>query len=90
MFANSNVKFKFWGRQAIDAFGVGRVVASGNPDFGKGDLVAGITSWGEYSIVKEGGILNKLDSMGFPLSYHVGVLGMLICYSNQIFFFCLL
>ncbi|KAI8570778.1 hypothetical protein RHMOL_Rhmol01G0063400 [Rhododendron molle] len=60
--------------EAIDAFGVGRVVASGHPGFEKGDLVSGMISWGEYSIVKGTSMLNKLDPMGFPLSYHVGVL----------------
>ncbi|KAI5665251.1 hypothetical protein M9H77_24574 [Catharanthus roseus] len=60
--------------QTIDAYGVGRVIASGNPAFEKGDLVAGLLCWGEYTVVKEGGLLNKLDPMGFPLSYHVGVL----------------
>ncbi|XP_074349815.1 2-alkenal reductase (NADP(+)-dependent)-like [Apium graveolens] len=61
--------------QAIDAYGVGKVVASGHPDFEKDDLVIGLISWGEYSIVKEGSILNKLTSLGFPYSYHVGILG---------------
>ncbi|KAK9269218.1 hypothetical protein L1049_000988 [Liquidambar formosana] len=61
--------------QAIDAFGVGRVVASGNPKFEKDDLVAGVISWGEYSVVGGATMLNKLDPMGFPLSYHVGILG---------------
>uniref|UniRef100_A0A5B6YY33 Putative 2-alkenal reductase (NADP(+)-dependent) n=1 Tax=Davidia involucrata TaxID=16924 RepID=A0A5B6YY33_DAVIN len=60
--------------QVIDALGVGRVVASGHPDFEKGDLVAGHLIWGEYSIVREGYMLNKLDPMGFPLPYHVGIL----------------
>lgn len=45
------------------------------PGFEKGDLVAGFISWGEYSIVKGANMLNKLDLMGFPLSYHVGILG---------------
>ncbi|KAE9461911.1 hypothetical protein C3L33_06184, partial [Rhododendron williamsianum] len=44
--------------------------------FEKGDLVAGFISWGEYSIVKGANTLNKLDLMGFPLSYHVGILGL--------------
>ncbi|XP_057485254.1 NADPH-dependent oxidoreductase 2-alkenal reductase-like [Actinidia eriantha] len=61
--------------EAIEAYGVGRVVASGHPDFEKDDLVAGLISWGEYSIVKGAVMLNKLDPMGFPLSYHVGILG---------------
>ncbi|OMO89404.1 Alcohol dehydrogenase superfamily, zinc-type, partial [Corchorus capsularis] len=59
---------------AIDTYGVGKVVASGNPEFEKGDIVGGLLSWGEYSVIKPGGMLNKLNPMGFPLSYHVGVL----------------
>lgn len=54
---------------------MGKVIASGNPGFQKGDFVAGLLTWGEYTVVGEGGMLNKLDTMGFPLSYHVGVLG---------------
>ncbi|KAK7849407.1 2-alkenal reductase (nadp(+)-dependent) [Quercus suber] len=54
--------------EVIDTHGVAKVVASGNPNFEKDDL-------GEYSVLKEGTILNKLDLMGFPLTYHVGILG---------------
>ncbi|KAE7998871.1 hypothetical protein FH972_003369 [Carpinus fangiana] len=61
--------------EIIDAYGVGKVVASGNPRFEKDDLVVGVITWGEYSVVKEGTILNKLDPMGFPQTYHLGVLG---------------
>nr|XP_043630844.1 2-alkenal reductase (NADP(+)-dependent)-like [Erigeron canadensis] len=65
--------------EVIDAYGVGKVVASGNPLFQKGDYVVGMISWGEYSkgeySISQGLILNKLDPMGLPLSYHVGVLG---------------
>ncbi|KAJ7956687.1 2-alkenal reductase (NADP(+)-dependent)-like [Quillaja saponaria] len=61
--------------EVIDAPGLGKVVASGNPKFEKGDLVVGIVSWAEYTLVKEESIINKLDPMGFPLSYHIGVLG---------------
>ncbi|KAK6941651.1 Oxidoreductase, N-terminal domain [Dillenia turbinata] len=61
--------------EAIDTYGVGRVVASENAEFEKGDLVGGLLTWGEYSIIKPGEmILRKLDPMGFPLSYHVGIL----------------
>lgn len=63
--------------QAIDTHGVGRVVVSGNPDFKKDDLVMGRIGWGEYSIVKEGSNLDKLNSMEFPYSYHVGILGII-------------
>lgn len=58
----------------IDAYGLGKVVASGNPLFEKDDYVVGVISWGEYS-VSQGFFLHKLDAMGFPLSYHIGVLG---------------
>lgn len=40
--------------EAINAFGVGKVVDSGHPNFEKGDLVAGFISWGEYTVVKRG------------------------------------
>ncbi|XP_031252637.1 2-alkenal reductase (NADP(+)-dependent)-like isoform X3 [Pistacia vera] len=59
----------------IDAYGVAKVVVSGNPHFEKDDLVVGIFSWGEYCVVKPGGMIRKFDPMGFPLSYQVGVLG---------------
>ncbi|CAI0542952.1 unnamed protein product, partial [Linum tenue] len=36
----------------IDCYGVGKVVASGNPEFQEGDLVAGLLTWGEYSVLK--------------------------------------
>lgn len=52
-----------------------RVVASGNPEFEKGDLVVGLLAWGDYTVVKPGGMLRKFDPMGFPLSYQVGILG---------------
>lgn len=61
--------------QAIDTYGVGRVVASGRSDLEKDDLVIGLLTWGEYTAVEEGRLLNKLDPMGLPLPYHVGPLG---------------
>ncbi|KAI3495915.1 hypothetical protein L1887_38262 [Cichorium endivia] len=61
--------------KVIDAYGVGKVVASGNPEFEKGDYVLGIISWADYSISK-GNFLKILDPMGFPLSYHLGILGL--------------
>lgn len=58
----------------IDAYGVGIVIASGNPEFEKDDYVVGLLSWGEYCVYN-GPYLNKLDAMGLPLSYYVGALG---------------
>ncbi|CAB4288606.1 unnamed protein product [Prunus armeniaca] len=61
--------------ETIDAYGVAKVVASGNPEFEKDDLVVGLITWGEYSVLKEGSMFRKLDPLGFPLSYQVGILG---------------
>ncbi|XP_073066945.1 NADPH-dependent oxidoreductase 2-alkenal reductase-like [Primulina eburnea] len=61
--------------QAFDTYGVGRVVVSGRSDLEKDDLVIGLLTWGEYTTVEEGRLLNKLDPMGLPLPYHVGPLG---------------
>ncbi|KAL5728096.1 hypothetical protein ACHQM5_001218 [Ranunculus cassubicifolius] len=61
--------------QTIDAYGVGRVIESGNPGFEKDDLVVGSIGWEEYSLVRGGDTLRKLHSLDLPLSHHVGVLG---------------
>ncbi|XP_027329615.1 2-alkenal reductase (NADP(+)-dependent)-like [Abrus precatorius] len=55
---------------------IGKVVASGNAKFKKDDLVMGSFTWAEYSLVREGSIINKIESSEFPLSYHLGVLGI--------------
>ncbi|KAL5836130.1 hypothetical protein ACOSQ4_015627 [Xanthoceras sorbifolium] len=60
---------------AFDAYGVGKVVVSGNPEFEEGDLVVGFITWGDYTVVEPGAMLRKCDSMGLPLSYQVGILG---------------
>ncbi|BAT79758.1 hypothetical protein LR48_Vigan04g037400 [Vigna angularis] len=61
--------------EAIDGAVIGKVVASGNAKFQKDDLVLGVFTWAQYSLVKEGSILRKLESSEFPLSYYLGVLG---------------
>ncbi|KAL2926773.1 2-alkenal reductase (NADP(+)-dependent) [Bienertia sinuspersici] len=60
----------------IDGPGVGRVVASSHPEFKKDDLVSGLLIWAEYVVVENVNLLRKLDPMGFPMSYHVGILGV--------------
>jgi len=50
-------------------------VTSGNAKFEKDDLVMGVFTWAEYSVVKEQSIIKKLESFEFPLTYHLGVLG---------------
>ncbi|XP_047177252.1 2-alkenal reductase (NADP(+)-dependent)-like [Vigna umbellata] len=69
------VRFCFDTFQAIDGAVIGKVVASGNAKFQKDDLVLGVFTWAQYSLVKEGSILRKLESSEFPLSYYLGVLG---------------
>ncbi|KAL4356526.1 hypothetical protein AHAS_Ahas09G0095500 [Arachis hypogaea] len=61
---------------AIDGPGIGKVVASGNNKFVKGDLVLGVFTWAEYCLVKERTIMRKLEPSEFPLTYHLGVLGL--------------
>ncbi|CAL9773162.1 unnamed protein product [Musa acuminata subsp. burmannicoides] len=59
----------------IDAFGVGKVVVSGNEEFERDDVVVGLLAWEEYTVVRPGTTLTKVDSHEFPLSYHVSILG---------------
>ncbi|XP_058723088.1 2-alkenal reductase (NADP(+)-dependent)-like [Vicia villosa] len=61
--------------EAIDALIIGKVVTCGNAKFEKDDLVLGVFTWAEYSVVKEQSIIKKLESSEFPLTYHLGVLG---------------
>ncbi|GKC31641.1 putative polygalacturonase, partial [Tanacetum coccineum] len=59
----------------INGQGLGRVVTSDNPNYCKNDIVSGMLNWAEYTIVKSGNMLKKLESEEFPLSYHVGIFG---------------
>ncbi|KAK1306914.1 NADP-dependent alkenal double bond reductase P2 [Acorus calamus] len=61
--------------QAINAHGVGRVVASDNPEFEIDDFVVGLLGWEEYSVVKGGDTLSKISSTEFPLSLYAGIFG---------------
>ncbi|KAF8034473.1 hypothetical protein BT93_C0704 [Corymbia citriodora subsp. variegata] len=61
--------------EEIEAYGVAKVVASDNVEFEKGDVVVGVVTWAEYSKVRRNGMIRKLDPLGFPLSYHLGILG---------------
>ncbi|RCV15885.1 hypothetical protein SETIT_3G093900v2 [Setaria italica] len=57
-------------------FGVGKVMASGHPDFKVGDLVWGMTGWEEYTLVPKPETFFKINHPELPLSYYTGVLGM--------------
>lgn len=54
---------------------VSEVVASNNPRFAPGDIVAGFDGWQSYA-VSDGKGLRKLDPSQAPPSYALGVLGM--------------
>ncbi|KAL1914621.1 uncharacterized protein VTP21DRAFT_8152 [Calcarisporiella thermophila] len=70
----------------IQSFGVSVVIKSKNPSFPEGEIVYGITSFEEYSVIKAASIklqgleglhlLKDAKSSGFPLSYFIGILGM--------------
>ncbi|XP_022145101.1 2-alkenal reductase (NADP(+)-dependent)-like [Momordica charantia] len=64
--------------QPIDGFGAAEVVASGNPDFRRGDLVVGLINWAEYTVVKaQNRLLRKLDTaLEFPITHHLGIFGL--------------
>ncbi|OVA00433.1 Alcohol dehydrogenase superfamily [Macleaya cordata] len=75
-----NFSFALSPGQVIDAYGVGRVVASTNPGFEKDDLVAGLVGWEDYSLVQGEfmlSFLRKIDNTTeLPLSHQVGILGL--------------
>ncbi|OWM84779.1 hypothetical protein CDL15_Pgr027566 [Punica granatum] len=60
----------------IRGYGVARVLDSGNPNFKKGDLVWGLTTWEEYSLITAPQILFRIEHADVPLSYYTGLLGM--------------
>ncbi|XP_062078038.1 2-alkenal reductase (NADP(+)-dependent)-like [Humulus lupulus] len=64
--------------EVISAYGVAKVVASGNPMYTRDDLVVGTTIWADYGVLKASEyMLRKLHpkDMGFPLSHQIGVFG---------------
>lgn len=60
----------------INGFGVAKVLDSGHPKFNAGDLVWGVTSWEEYSLIQDPDKLYKIHHTDVPLSYYTGILGM--------------
>uniref|UniRef100_A0ACD6AE75 Uncharacterized protein n=1 Tax=Avena sativa TaxID=4498 RepID=A0ACD6AE75_AVESA len=64
--------------ERIASTGVGEVIASACAEYEVGDVVAGVLAWEEYTLFRPSPavLMGKVDaSSGFPLSYHVGVLG---------------
>ncbi|XP_057443085.1 2-alkenal reductase (NADP(+)-dependent)-like [Lotus japonicus] len=63
--------------QALEGFGVSKVILSDNPSFKAGDFISGFTGWEEYSIIHKTEQLRKIElDDQIPLSYHLGLLGM--------------
>lgn len=58
----------------IRSFVYGQVTASRHPDFREGDIVRGLASWSDRSILRSGAAIR--DRRGMPLSAHASVLGM--------------
>ncbi|KAK4566126.1 hypothetical protein RGQ29_002364 [Quercus rubra] len=58
----------------LTGFGVAKVLDSGHPNFKKGDLIWGTTSWEEYSLITELEGLFKIEHTDVPLSYYTGIL----------------
>ncbi|XP_038714329.1 2-alkenal reductase (NADP(+)-dependent) isoform X2 [Tripterygium wilfordii] len=52
--------------QALEGFGVSKVVDSDNPNFKPDDLVSGITGWEEYSLIQKPLQLRKILQHGMP------------------------
>ncbi|XP_042509365.1 2-alkenal reductase (NADP(+)-dependent)-like [Macadamia integrifolia] len=61
---------------AIPGYGVAKVLDSDYPDFKEGDFVWGVTTWEEYSLIKEPESMFKIHNTDVPLSYYTGILGM--------------
>ncbi|GAB2287535.1 hypothetical protein Dimus_021910 [Dionaea muscipula] len=60
----------------LSGFGVAKVLDSSHPNFKKDDLIWGITTWEEYSLISSVDSLFKIQHTDVPLSYYTGILGM--------------
>lgn len=67
--------------QPMSGFLVAQVIRSNNDNFKVGDMVYGVSSFCEYTIVPEAytaylEVRNEIKTSGLPISNYVGVLGM--------------
>ncbi|GLU17896.1 hypothetical protein SLE2022_342440 [Rubroshorea leprosula] len=60
----------------VSGLGVAKVLESGQRDLKEGDLVWGVTTWEEYSVIKAPETLIKIQHTDVPFSYYTGILGM--------------
>lgn len=64
--------------QPISGIVLAKIVDSGSPKFKVGDLVWGMAiGWEEYSLITNPKRLIKIEHTDVPLSYYLGILGML-------------
>ena len=61
--------------QPIVGYGVAEVLDSSHQNYKKGDLVWGMTTWEEYSVITSTEGLFKIQHTDVPLSYYTGILG---------------
>ncbi|KAL0366583.1 UNVERIFIED_CONTAM: 2-alkenal reductase (NADP(+)-dependent) [Sesamum radiatum] len=70
----------------LQGYGVARVLDSSHPNFKKGDLVWGMTTWEEYTLITSTERLFKVQHTDVPLSYYTGLLGELLTKLSSINF----
>jgi NADPH-dependent curcumin reductase CurA len=63
--------------QPLSGGGISQVVESRRDGLQKGDLVSGFIGWEEFTKVRKGQPLQKIDNpLNVPLEYFLGILGM--------------
>ena len=71
--------------QALEGYGVSKILESTHPKYKKGELVWGPTKWEEYSILSNTQRLFKIEHTDIPLSLYTGILGELYSSVNKYF-----
>ncbi|KAH0746159.1 hypothetical protein KY285_007816 [Solanum tuberosum] len=61
----------------IIGLGVAKVIKSADADFEEGDYIWGMTAWEVYTLILNTNGLFRIKYTDVPLSYYVGILGML-------------
>ncbi|KAK9200549.1 hypothetical protein WN944_015747 [Citrus x changshan-huyou] len=62
--------------EPLSGYGVSKVLDSTHPNYKKDDLVWGLTSWEEFSLIQSPQLLIKILDTSVPLPYYTGILGM--------------
>ncbi|KAH9726741.1 PKS ER domain-containing protein [Citrus sinensis] len=64
--------------EPLSGYGVSKVLDSTHPNYKKDDLVWGLTSWEEFSLIQSPQLLIKILDTSVPLPYYTGILGKLL------------